>query len=74
LQPPKKHTFPLLVASSQEMRPTESRNESELVAFALAVKRIGREDDHSFISSAEVKYAYSYTSIPYMFMARCLIS
>ena len=54
---PKKHSFPLLVASSQEMRSTESRNEREPVAFSLAVKRIGREDDHSFISRAEAKYA-----------------
>jgi len=57
LAAPKKHTFPLLVASSQEMRSTEARKEREPEAFSLAVKRIGREDDHSFISSAEVKYA-----------------
>jgi len=62
LAAPQKHTFPLLVASSQEMRPNESRNEREPAAFSLAVKRIWREDDHSFISTAEVKYAYSYTS------------
>ena len=73
LAAPRKHTFPLLVASSQEMRPTESRNEREPVAFSLAVKRKGREDDRSFISSAEMKYAYSYTSTADMFMARCLI-
>jgi len=73
LAAPRKHTFPLIVASSQEMRPTESRNEREPVAFSMAVKRIGREDDPSFTSSAEVTYAYSYTSTPHMFMARCLI-
>jgi hypothetical protein len=59
LAAPQKHAFPLLVASSQEMRPTESRNEREPVAFSKAVKRIGREDDPSFTSSAEVKHAYS---------------
>jgi hypothetical protein len=38
------------------------------------VKRSGREADHSPPSTAEVKNAWSYTSIPqYIFMARCLV-
>jgi hypothetical protein len=42
--------------------------------FSLGVKRPGREADHSPPSSAEVKYAWSYTSTPqYVFMAWCLV-
>jgi hypothetical protein len=38
------------------------------------VKRPGREADHSHPSSAEVKNAWSYTSIPqYVFMAWCSV-
>jgi hypothetical protein len=38
------------------------------------VKRSGREADHSPPYSAEVKNAWSYTSIPkYVFMAWCLV-
>jgi hypothetical protein len=33
-------------------------------ALSLEVKRPGREADHSLPSSAEVKNAWSYTSIP----------
>jgi hypothetical protein len=40
----------------------------------VAVKRPGREGDHSPLSSAEVKNAWSYTSTPqYGFMAWCLV-
>jgi hypothetical protein len=43
-------------------------------ALSLGVKRPGREADHSPPSSAEVKNAWSYTSIPqYVFMAWCLV-
>jgi hypothetical protein len=37
------------------------------------VKWPGHEADHSPLSSAEVKNAWSYTSLPYDFMMRCLI-
>jgi hypothetical protein len=38
--------------------------------FSPATKRPGRETDHSSPSSAEIKYAWSYTSTsPYVFMA-----
>jgi hypothetical protein len=33
-------------------------------ALSLGIKRPGREGDHSPPSTAEVKYAWSYTSIP----------
>jgi hypothetical protein len=43
-------------------------------AVSLGVKRSGREADHSPPSSAKVKNAWSYTSIPqYVFMASCLV-
>jgi hypothetical protein len=43
-------------------------------AFPLGVKRPGREADHSPLSDAEVKNAWSYTSTPqYVFMAWCLV-
>jgi hypothetical protein len=42
--------------------------------LSLEVKRPEREADHSAPSSAEVKNAWSYTSIPqYAFMAWCLV-
>jgi hypothetical protein len=42
-------------------------------ALSPAIKRLGREADHSSPSRAEVKNAWSYTSIPpYVFMAWCL--
>jgi hypothetical protein len=44
------------------------------VGSSLEVKRAGREFDHSPPSSAEVKNAWGYTSIPqYVFMAWCLV-
>jgi hypothetical protein len=43
-------------------------------ALSLAVKRPGREADHSPPSSAEVKYACSFTPIPqYAFVAWCSV-
>jgi hypothetical protein len=43
-------------------------------ALSLGVKRLRREADHSHPSSADVKNAWSYTSIPqYVFMAWCLV-
>jgi hypothetical protein len=43
-------------------------------ALSLGVKRPEHEVDHSPPSSAEVKNAWSYTSIPlYVFMAWCLV-
>jgi hypothetical protein len=43
-------------------------------ALSLAVKRPGREADHSPPASAEVKKLWIYTSTPpYAFMAQCLI-
>jgi hypothetical protein len=42
-------------------------------AVSLGVKQKGREADHSPPPSAEVKYAWSYTSTPeYLIMAWCL--
>jgi hypothetical protein len=42
--------------------------------LSLGVKRSRREADHSSPSNAEVKNAWSYTSIPqYAFMAWCLV-
>jgi hypothetical protein len=42
--------------------------------ISLGIKRPEREADHSPPSSAEVKNAWSYTSIPqYVFMAWCLV-
>jgi hypothetical protein len=44
-------------------------------ALSLAVKRQGREADHSPPASAEAKKMWIYTSTPpYAFMAWCLIS
>jgi hypothetical protein len=43
-------------------------------ALYLEIKRPGREADHSSPSSAKVKNAWSYTSIPkYVFTAKCLV-
>jgi hypothetical protein len=43
-------------------------------ALSLGIKRLGREADHSPPSSAEVKNAWKYSSIPqYAFMAWCLV-
>jgi hypothetical protein len=42
--------------------------------LSLGIKRPGREADHSPLSSAEVKNAWSYTSTPqYAFMAWCSV-
>jgi hypothetical protein len=44
-------------------------------AFSPEVKRPGREADHSPPASAEFKKIWIYTStLPYAFMAQCLIS
>jgi hypothetical protein len=43
------------------------------VGSYTGTKRLGREADHSPLSSAEIKNACSYTSIPpYVFMVLCL--
>jgi hypothetical protein len=43
-------------------------------ALSPEVKRLGREADHSSISGAEVKNAWSYTSTPqYVFMVWYLV-
>jgi hypothetical protein len=45
-----------------------------LEALTSGVKRPGREADQSSPSSAEIKKAWSYTSIPqYVFMTWCLV-
>jgi hypothetical protein len=62
-------------ASRTALRPTQPPIQRVPGALSLRVKRPGREADHSPPSSAEVKHAWSYTSVPqYVFMACCLLS
>jgi hypothetical protein len=46
------------------LMPTQPPIQGVLGASSPAVKRSGREDDYSLPSSAEVKNAWSYTTIP----------
>jgi hypothetical protein len=43
--------------------PTQPPSQSVLGDLTLGIKRLEREADHSISSSAEVKNAWSYTSI-----------
>jgi hypothetical protein len=51
-------------ASRPALGPTQTLIQWVPRAISPGVKRPGREGDHSFPSSAEVKNAWSYTSIP----------
>jgi hypothetical protein len=47
---------------------------TDTVSLSSVIKRPGRQVDHSFLSSSEVKNAWGYTSTPqYIFMTWCLI-
>jgi hypothetical protein len=62
--------FLFATASKPALEPTQWVAE----ALSPGVKRPGREADHSPPTSAEVKNAWSYTSIPqYVFIAWCLV-
>jgi hypothetical protein len=54
----------LTTASRTALEPIQSPIQWVPEALSLGVKRPGREADHSPSSSAEVKYAWSYTSTP----------
>jgi hypothetical protein len=62
--------FLLSTSSRPVLEPTQLPIQGVPGALSPAVKRPGREADHSPPSSAEVKNAWMYTSIPsYAFMA-----
>jgi hypothetical protein len=66
--------FLFTTVSRTALGPTQPPIQWEPGAISLGVKRPGREADHPPPSSAEVKNAWSYTSIPeYVFMAWCLV-
>jgi hypothetical protein len=66
--------FLFTTASRTALGPTQPPIQWVPGALFLGVKRPGREADHSLPSSAEVKNAWNYTSIPqYVFMARGLM-
>jgi hypothetical protein len=66
--------FLFTTASRTALGPTQPPIQWVLDALSLGVKRPWREAGHSPPSSAEVKNAWSYTSIPpYVFMAWCLV-
>jgi hypothetical protein len=56
--------FMFTTASRTGLGPTQPLIQLVRRALFLGVKRAGREADHSHPSSAEVKNAWSYTSIP----------
>jgi hypothetical protein len=65
--------FLFTTASRTALGPTQPPMQWVPGALSLGVKRPGREADHSPLSSAEVKNAWSCTSTPqYVFMAWCL--
>jgi hypothetical protein len=66
--------FLFTTASRTALGPTQPPIQWVPGALYLAVRRPGREADHSPPSCAEVENAWSYTSIPpYVFMAWCLV-
>jgi hypothetical protein len=56
--------FLLTAVSRTALGPTQPPVQWVTAALSLGVKRLGREADHSPPSSAEVKNAWNYTSIP----------
>jgi hypothetical protein len=56
--------FLFITASRMALGPTQPPIQWVPEALSLGVKRPGRETDHSPLSSAEVKNAWSYTSTP----------
>jgi hypothetical protein len=56
--------FLFTTASRTALGPTQPPIQWIPVALSLGVKRPGSEADHSPLSSAEVKNAWSYTSTP----------
>jgi hypothetical protein len=63
-----------ITVSKTALGPTQPPIQCVPGALSLEVKRPGRKADHSPASSADVKNAWSYTSIPqYVFMAWCLV-
>jgi hypothetical protein len=66
--------FLFTTASRMALGPTQPPIQWVSGALSLGVKRPEREADHSLPSSAKVKNAWSYTSIPrYVFMVWCLV-
>jgi hypothetical protein len=66
--------FLFTTASRPALWPTQPTIQCVSGARCLGVKRPGREADHSPPPSAEVKFAWSYTSTPqYAFMAWCSV-
>jgi hypothetical protein len=64
----------LLLLSGSDLEPTQPPIQRVPGVLSLAVKRPGREADHSPPPSAEVKNVWSYTSTPqYVFMAWCSV-
>jgi len=65
--------FLFTTVSRTTLKPNQPPIQWAIVALYLGVKRTGREADHSFPSSAEVKNVWSYTSTPqYVFKVWCL--
>jgi hypothetical protein len=63
-----------LNASRRELEPTQSPIQQVPAALSAGLKRTGRETDPSPLTSVEVKKVWSCTfSLPYSFMAWCLI-
>jgi hypothetical protein len=61
-------------ASRTTLEPTQPHIQWLTGALSLGIKQLGREADHSPLSSAEVKNVWSYTSTPQnVFMAWCLV-
>jgi hypothetical protein len=66
--------FLFTTTSRTALGPTQPPIKWVLESLSLGVKRSGREADHSPPSSADVKNAWSYTSVPqYIFMVWCLV-
>jgi hypothetical protein len=66
--------FLFTTASRPTLGPTQPSIQWVTGSLSLGVKRPGLEADHSPLSSAEVKNAWSYTSLPqYASMAWCAV-